>query len=123
MAKLKISDEWWSAPAESESGELIIVTGRRDMDNVIAYGKYKYRVEVSWHYGEGGMPDVPTSELMEMSTALSQLTRSPSVQPTTPPTHSTMLLEDLATFSVILPLTLTSLMTEPAPALPKRPRY
>ena len=47
MAKLKISDEWWSAPAESESGELIIVTGRRDMDNVIAYGKYKYRVEVS----------------------------------------------------------------------------
>ena len=48
MAKLKISDEWWSAPAESESGELIIVTGRRDMDNVIAFGKYKYRVEVSW---------------------------------------------------------------------------
>ena len=68
MAKLKISDEWWSAPAESESGELIIVTGRRDMDNVIAYGKYKYRVEVSWHYGEGGMPDVPTSELMEKIT-------------------------------------------------------
>ena len=68
MAKLKISDEWWSAPAESESGELIIVTGRRDMDNVIAFGKYKYRVEVSWRYGEGGMPDVPTSELMEKIT-------------------------------------------------------
>ena len=63
MAKLKIGDEWWSAPAESESGELIIVTGRRDMDNVIAFGKYKYRVEVSWRYGDGECPMCPHRSL------------------------------------------------------------
>ncbi|MGM9804710.1 MAG: DUF695 domain-containing protein [Muribaculaceae bacterium] len=68
MAKLKISDEWWSAPAEAEGGELVIVTGRRDMDEVIACGKYRYRVEVSWHYGSTGMPDLATSQLMEQVT-------------------------------------------------------
>jgi len=68
MAKLKITDEWWSAPAESDSGELIIVTGRRDMDEVIACGKYKYRIEVTWRYADGGMPDLPTSQTMEQVT-------------------------------------------------------
>lgn len=68
MAKLKIADDWWSAPAESEDGELIIVTGRRGMDNVIAYGKYKYRVEATWRYGKDGMPDYETSQMMEQIT-------------------------------------------------------
>lgn len=68
MAKMNIPDEWWSAPAESENGELIIVTGRRAMDNVIACGKYKYRVEATWRYGEGGMPDYTTSQVMEQMT-------------------------------------------------------
>lgn len=68
MAKLKIADDWWSAPAESEDGELIIVTGRRAMDNVIAYGKYKYRVEATWCYGKDGMPDYETSQMMEQIT-------------------------------------------------------
>ena len=68
MAKLKITDEWWSAPAESENGELIIVTGRRNMEAVIACGKYVNRVEVTWRYGETGMPDLKTSELMEQVT-------------------------------------------------------
>lgn len=68
MAKLKITDEWWSAPAESENGELIIVTGRRNMDDVMATGKYVNRVEVTWLYAEGGMPDVKTSETMEAVT-------------------------------------------------------
>ena len=64
MAKLKISDEWWSAPAESENGELVIVTGRRDMDNVIATVKYIYRMEVTWVDGGSGVPDWDTSEIM-----------------------------------------------------------
>ena len=68
MAKLKITDEWWSAPAESENGELIIVTGRRNMEAVMACGKYVNRVEVTWRYGETGMPDLKTSELMEQVT-------------------------------------------------------
>lgn len=67
MAKLKIGKEWWTAPAESENGELILVTGRNDMDEVIATGLFNDRVEVTWTYSDKktGMPDYATSELME----------------------------------------------------------
>ena len=67
---MKISNEWWTAPTDSESGRLIMVTGRRDMEPIIASGKYTDRVEVTWKYrGEAnGMPDTPTSMLMEAVT-------------------------------------------------------
>lgn len=67
MAKLKLTDEWWTCPAEAENGKLIMVTGRRDMDEVIESGKYNIRVEITWKYEEDkdGMPDVATSTLME----------------------------------------------------------
>ena len=67
MAKLIISDDWWTSPAEGDSGRLILVTGRRGMDNVIATGLYHYRVEVTWHY-EGdakGLPTYADSKIME----------------------------------------------------------
>ena len=67
MAKLTICNDWWTAPAESESGNLILVTGRRGMDNVIATGVYRYRVEVTWPY-EGdskGLPAFADSKVME----------------------------------------------------------
>lgn len=70
MAKLRISDEWWTAPAESESGILILVTGRRNLDNVIQTGLYRYRVEVTWPY-EGdakGLPPYADSKIMEQVT-------------------------------------------------------
>ena len=60
MAKLKLTDEWWTCPAEADNGKLIMVTGRRNMEDIIA-------TEVTWKY-EGdanGMPDVATSTLME----------------------------------------------------------
>ena len=41
MAKLKISNDWWTAPAESESGNLILVTGRRGMEHIIATGVFR----------------------------------------------------------------------------------
>lgn len=67
MAKLKLTDEWWTCPAEADNGQLIMVTGRRDMAVVQATGKYVYRVEITWRYepDETGMPDVATSSLME----------------------------------------------------------
>ena len=70
MAKIKISDEWWSAPAQGENGKLVIVTGRRYMDDIIAQGVYNYRVEVTWRYEPDaqGMPDYDTSKLMEQVT-------------------------------------------------------
>jgi len=67
MAKLKLTDEWWTSPAEADNGVLVMVTGRRDMDPVIATGKYNYRIEITWKYEaeQNGMPDVATSTLME----------------------------------------------------------
>lgn len=58
---------WWTAPAESEDGRLIMVTGRKDVEKFRSNPRFNIRVEVTWKY-EGkpdGMPDDATSELME----------------------------------------------------------
>ena len=70
MAKLKIPNEWWTAPAESEDGRLILVTGRTGLEQVKATGVFVYRIEVTWAYepDENGMPDYHTSRLMEQVT-------------------------------------------------------
>lgn len=62
--------QWWTAPADSESGRLIMVTGRRDVDRFRSNPKFKIRVEVTWRYeGEpSGMPDASTADLMEQAT-------------------------------------------------------
>ena len=67
MARLKVSNEWWTAPTEAENGNVIIVTGRRDMEPVKATGVYNYRVEVTWTYepDRNGMPRYKTSVLMD----------------------------------------------------------
>lgn len=62
--------DWWTAPADSESGNLIMVTGRRDVARFRSNPKFSTRVEVTWPY-EGdatGMPDEPTAKLMEEAT-------------------------------------------------------
>lgn len=66
MTKLKIGNEWWTAPAESEDGMRIMVTGRRGMEPAIMSGKYNDRIEITWTYEaeNNGMPDYPTSVLM-----------------------------------------------------------
>lgn len=61
------SGQWWTAPTESESGRLIMVTGRRDVKKFRDNPRFNIRVEVTWKY-EGdasGMPDYETSSLME----------------------------------------------------------
>ena len=67
MAKLKISDEWWTAPAEGDNGELILVTGRLNMDEIMASKIFNDRIEVTWNYAPqaNGLPDESTSKLME----------------------------------------------------------
>ena len=67
MAKIRISNDWWTAPAEGESGNLILVTGRRDLNNVIETGLYRYRVEVTWRYNgdKKGLPLFADSKVME----------------------------------------------------------
>lgn len=70
MAKLKLTDEWWTAPATSQDGRLIMVTGRRDMQPAIDMGVFVYRVEVTWKYDPdpSGMPGNDTARLMEQVT-------------------------------------------------------
>ncbi len=59
--------DWWTAPTESENGNLIMVTGRRDVDTFRNNPKFNIRIEVTWKYdsGKAGMPDYETSSLME----------------------------------------------------------
>lgn len=70
MARIKVSNLWWTAPAESENGSTIIVTGRKDLEAVYQSGKFVYRVEITWKYHPDnmGMPDFATSSLMEKVT-------------------------------------------------------
>lgn len=62
--------EYWSYPAESESGKTIIVTGRDNIDKYRNSGKYKYRINVYWDYNalSDGMPEPQESELMDQAT-------------------------------------------------------
>lgn len=65
-----MKERWWTAPTESESGANVLVTGRDYMDDVIATGKYIYRVTVGWDYdaGRDGMPCDADAEMMEKAT-------------------------------------------------------
>lgn len=70
MARLRISDDWWTAPAEGENGNLILVTGRRGMQPVIDTGHYRYRIEITWQYvGDSkALPQFEDSKMMEAVT-------------------------------------------------------
>ena len=70
MTKLKIGDEWWTTPTESDNGNLIMVTGRRNVEPAMNSGKFNDRIEITWKYqpDKGGMPDYDTSSLMEQVT-------------------------------------------------------
>lgn len=61
------SESWWTAPAQSDSGRLIMVTGRKDIKQFRENPRFSIRVEVTWKYkgDDSGMPDYETSQLME----------------------------------------------------------
>lgn len=65
-----MKERWWSAPTESESGATVIVTGRDYMEDVMAKGKFLYRVTVEWDYHAlpNGMPEDEDAHLMEQAT-------------------------------------------------------
>ena len=64
---MKIGNDWWTSPTESATGKLIMVTGRRGIEQAKESGKYNIRVEITWKYqgDASGMPDTPTSTIME----------------------------------------------------------
>lgn len=63
-------ERWWTAPAEGDNGKTVIVTGRDYLDDIIAKGKFKYRVNVAWRYNAlpSGMPEPQEAEMMERIT-------------------------------------------------------
>lgn len=70
MKKIKIADEWWSCPAESDNGRTIIVTGRRGVEQLMESGEFRFRVDVDWNYeaDSTGMPVEADAQLMEKVT-------------------------------------------------------
>ncbi len=65
---MKLGDVWFSAIAEAEANNhMIIVSGRTEIEEFIQSGKFKERVEITWPYTPDGqgMPDEPTACLME----------------------------------------------------------
>lgn len=71
--------EWWTAPAESDNGDLIMVTGRRDVNSFCENPRFNIRVNIEWKYGEKGMPDNETANLMDQVTQImvSQFKKDP----------------------------------------------
>lgn len=62
------NNEWWTAPAESEDGRLVMVSGRENVKKFRDNPKFNIRVEITWTYDESplaGMPSEETSRLME----------------------------------------------------------
>ncbi|MDO5395975.1 MAG: DUF695 domain-containing protein [Bacteroidales bacterium] len=63
--------EWWTAPAESDDGRLIMVTGRADVEKFRTNPRFDTRVTVSWIYDTdpaAAMPDDKTAAVMETVT-------------------------------------------------------
>lgn len=58
--------EWWTAPAESENGQLIMVTGRDDIKKFRSNSRFKIRIEVTWPYADALPDGMPNSETAAM---------------------------------------------------------
>ncbi len=73
--------EWWTAPAEGDGGELIMVTGRNDVGKFRSNPRFKIRVEITWNYvpESDGMPGKSESELMDgvQETMLAEFRKDP----------------------------------------------
>lgn len=64
-------NDWWTAPAETDDGRLIMVTGRADIEKFRSNPKFSIRVEVEWPYSEAPdatMPSETDAEIMGVAT-------------------------------------------------------
>ena len=66
---MRLSDVWFTALSENESGQMITVYGRDELNEFTESGKFKERVEITWKYeGDGrGLPSDDLGEKMEAS--------------------------------------------------------
>lgn len=66
-----MNNEWWTAPAESEDGRLIMVSGRSDVSKFRNNPRFSIRIEVVWRYSDApdaGMPGDADAEIMGTAT-------------------------------------------------------
>lgn len=65
--EIDFGGEWWTTPAEDEAGNLLMVTGREDVEKFRNNVRFSIRVEISWKYGSDGMPSEKdgTADLIE----------------------------------------------------------
>lgn len=61
---MRLSNEWFTALSEDESGNLVAVSGRDELTEFVQSGKFKERVEITWKY-EGDEKEMPSEELAE----------------------------------------------------------
>lgn len=64
---MRLSNEWFTALSENETGQLVTVSGRDELSEFVQSGKFKERVEITWKYegDEKGMPSESLAEQME----------------------------------------------------------
>ncbi|MDL2265052.1 DUF695 domain-containing protein [Parabacteroides sp. OttesenSCG-928-G07] len=58
---MKLTNEWFTALSQDDSGKMITVSGRDELTEFIQSGKFKERIEVTWAY-QGDNNDMPTEE-------------------------------------------------------------
>lgn len=66
-----MNNEWWTAPAESEDGRLIMVSGRSDVSKFRNNPRFSIRIEVVWRYSDAPdaeMPGDADAEIMGTAT-------------------------------------------------------
>lgn len=63
---MKLTDNWFTALSESEDGQLVFVSGRRDLEDFRQSGSLRVRVEIRWPYAADatGMPLETDAELI-----------------------------------------------------------
>lgn len=62
---MRLTDEWFTALAEDEGGNTIIIGGRDNIEEFRTSGKFKNRIEVTWSYNGNKMPEDEEAKLME----------------------------------------------------------
>ena len=69
---MRLSNEWFTALSENESGQLVTVSGRDELTEFIQSGKFKERVEITWKYegDDKGMPSEALAEKLSILTGV-----------------------------------------------------
>ncbi len=64
---MRLSNEWFTALSEDETGHLVTVSGRDELMEFVHSGRFKERVEITWKYegDDKGMPSEALAEKME----------------------------------------------------------